>query len=94
METYFLCCACGSLEYSSIDVDLCTRCGRRYCSTHRRTHPCDDSGAPRLSPGMTDVSRSPTEATATEATPPQRFSLTAPTLPSSSRRSALHHTCR
>jgi hypothetical protein len=43
MESYFLCCACGSLERSSIEVDLCTRCGRRYCRAHRRTHRCDDN---------------------------------------------------
>jgi hypothetical protein len=50
MESYFLCCVCGSLECSAIDVDLCTRCGRRYGRAHRRTHRCYDSEAPDLRP--------------------------------------------
>jgi hypothetical protein len=61
MVSYFLCCTCGSLECSAIDVDLCTRCGRRYCCAHRRTHRCDDSEAPQRSPLPTDDLRLLTE---------------------------------
>jgi hypothetical protein len=58
MESYFLCCACGSLEHSSIEVDLCTRCGRRYCRAHRRTHRCDDNEVLPWSSSVRDSSGS------------------------------------
>jgi hypothetical protein len=51
MESYFLCGVCGSLERSAIDIDLCTTCDRRYCSTHRRTHNCDDREPPQVCSG-------------------------------------------
>jgi hypothetical protein len=80
METYFLCCVCASLECSAIDVDLCTRCGRRYCRAHRGAHPCDDTEAPQSSvssndaPGATDADA----GYSLRAEPPERLHLSVP----------------
>lgn len=71
MESYFLCCACGSLECSAIDVDLCTTCGRRYCSRHRRKHGCDDGEARSIAlPSPEGDFRSTTELTPAGAAVP------------------------
>jgi hypothetical protein len=64
MESLFLCYACGSLECSSIDIDLCTRCCRRYCRAHRRRHPCDDTESLPWPAGASDNPNSPIDATA------------------------------
>lgn len=63
MESYFLCYTCGSLVSSSIDIDLCTRCGRRYCRAHRPTHRCDDAVSPPWSTGTEDCPKPPVDTT-------------------------------